>query len=595
MSIICNFKSSLFGVVCLVVFTSYVNAQILPSGTSPQIQSQATELPVLPPRSLETREMPLRQERSDFDRPPTSSFIDSIKGNDASIAVVYGQSRLITTKKPIASSDGVAVIGVADPTVVDFDVLGPQLIRIVGKRIGVTDLSFVTADGETFAYQINVGYDLQLVEAQLKQLFPDAMIKLGQLREHIVVEGQARSDFQVNQIVQTLQSYALSMSLVQQQQNGAGGNASNSNQQFPGSLGTMEGNASGQSPYQQGVAIEVGNRGQGNNQQQQTVPQIINLLKVPGSQQIMLKVVIAELNRTALREIGADLQFTSGSGGFLTYMLGQSGGNIAIFDTGDFQISFKALRTNGVTTVLSEPNLVAMNGHTASFLVGGEVGYQLLGAQGSPSSEFRPFGVQLEFTPYILDDGVIRLQVAPTVSTVDRDLGDGNVPGFRSRSASTTVQLREGQTLALAGLLDKNSTSSTRRIPVLGDTPYLSPFFSNASSEQREQELVVLVTPYVVSGMSPDQLGPLPGSDVIPPSDSEFYLLNRIESRLGQPIRPTTHWDDPLNLRSHFALENRHVCGPSGFSNSSVVTEGSVQPHVPAPNRVTEPVIQGYQ
>ena len=188
MSIICNFKSSLIGVVCVVVFTSYVNAQILPSGTSPQIQSQATELPVLPPRSLETREMPLRQERSDFDRPPTSSFIDSIKGNDASIAVVYGQSRLITTKKPIASSDGVAVIGVADPTVVDFDVLGPQLIRIVGNRIGVTDLSFVTADGETFAYQINVGYDLQLVEAQLKQLFPDALILFAIRKLHFLMQ-----------------------------------------------------------------------------------------------------------------------------------------------------------------------------------------------------------------------------------------------------------------------------------------------------------------------------------------------------------------------------------------------------------------------
>lgn len=584
---------SLLMVVTLGLLVEQVVGQIVPQRVQPQVRSTSNTIQTLPPRRMESAEVPMRRERSSFDQAPTSSFIDSIKGSDASIQVVYGQSRLITTKKPIASAEGVAVIGVADPTVIDFDVLGPQLIRIVGKRIGVTDLSFVTADGETFAYQVNVGYDLQLVEAQLKQLYPDALIKLGQLREHIVVEGQARSSFQVNRIIETLRAYAVSMALQQQRKTLLEGG------EVPavGEPSAGAADAAVASALQQGLAIGKGQRGWVESGRHQVHPQIINLLKVPGSQQIMLKVVIAELNRTALREIGADLQITTGSGSFLTYMLGQSGGNIAIFENGDFQASFKALRTNGVTTVLSEPNLVAMNGHTASFLVGGEVGYQLLGTQGAPSSEFRPFGVQLEFTPDILDDGIIRLQVAPTVSSVDRELGDGTVPGFRSRSASTTVELREGQTLALAGLLDKFSSNSTKRIPILGDAPYLSPLFSNASSEQREQELVVLVTPYVVNGMSSDQLGPLPGSDVIPPSDFEFYLLNRIESRLGRPVRPTANWDDPLNLRSHHALERAHVSGPSGFSNSTMQSGFSSPSNMPSPPGTPQPeaIIQGYR
>ena len=580
-------------VVTFCLLVDQVVGQIVPQRVQPQVRSTSNTIQTLPPRQMESAEVPMRRERSSFDQAPTSSFIDSIKGSDASIQVVYGQSRLITTKKPIASAEGVAVIGVADPTVIDFDVLGPQLIRIVGKRIGVTDLSFVTADGETFAYQINVGYDLQLVEAQLKQLYPDALIRLGQLREHIVVEGQARSSFQVNRIIETLRAYAVSMALQQQRktllEGGEVPGVGEPNSDAPDAVAA--------SALQQDLAFGKDQLGWVKSGRHQVQPEIINLLKVPGSQQIMLKVVIAELNRTALREIGADLQITTGSGSFLTYMLGQSGGNIAIFENGDFQASFKALRTNGVTTVLSEPNLVAMNGHMASFLVGGEVGYQLLGTQGAPSSEFRPFGVQLEFTPNILDDGIIRLQVAPTVSSVDRELGDGTVPGFRSRSASTTVELREGQTLALAGLLDKFSSNSTKRIPILGDAPYLSPLFSNASSEQREQELVVLVTPYVVNGMSSDQLGPLPGSEVIPPSDFEFYLLNRIESRLGRSVRPTANWDDPLNLRSHHALERAHVSGPSGFSNSTMQSDLSRPSNMPSPPGIPqiEAITQGYR
>ena len=541
-------------VVTFCLLVEQVVGQIVPQRVQPQVRSTSNTIQTLPPRQMESAEVPMRRERSSFDQAPTSSFIDSIKGSDASIQVVYGQSRLITTKKPIASAEGVAVIGVADPTVIDFDVLGPQLIRIVGKRIGVTDLSFVTADGETFAYQINVGYDLQLVEAQLKQLYPDALIRLGQLREHIVVEGQARSSFQVNRIIETLRAYAVSMALQQQRktllEGGEVPGVGEPNSDAPDAVAA--------SALQLGLAIGKDQLGWVKSGRHQVQPEIINLLKVPGSQQIMLKVVIAELNRTALREIGADLQITTGSGSFLTYMLGQSGGNIAIFENGDFQASFKALRTNGVTTVLSEPNLVAMNGHMASFLVGGEVGYQLLGTQGAPSSEFRPFGVQLEFTPNILDDG---------------------------------------QTLALAGLLDKFSSNSTKRIPILGDAPYLSPLFSNASSEQREQELVVLVTPYVVNGMSSDQLGPLPGSEVIPPSDFEFYLLNRIESRHGRSVRPTANWDDPLNLRSHHAMERAHVSGPSGFSNSTMQSDLSRPSNMPSPPGIPqiEAITQGYR
>jgi pilus assembly protein CpaC len=125
------------------------------------------------------------------------------------------------------------------------------------------------------------------------------------------------------------------------------------------------------------------------------------------------------------------------------------------------------------------------------------------------------------------------------------------------------VELREGQTLAIAGLLQLTLDGSTSRIPGLGDLPILGPFFSNTTNSRIEKELVVLVTPYLVEPMNPGHVPATPGDEVNEPNDVEFYLLNRIEGRTGVDWRSTTHWDDPLHL---LHLESKHVCCPHGFS-----------------------------
>jgi pilus assembly protein CpaC len=319
---------------------------------------------------------------------------------------------------------------------------------------------------------------------------------------------------------------------------------------------------------------------------------------------------IAELNRTALRRIGANFlgvdprtggivgssiggptnfQGTIGQPGNLilgnqlygSASMAQSGSNttvFGIFQDGNFEFALGALRQNGLLKILAEPNLVALNGQTASFLAGGEfpVPVPQVSASGAAPTitvRFREFGVRVGFVPYILDGDVIRLTVAPEVSNIDTTIavtlvaGGSPVPGLDTRKAQTTVELREGQTLAIAGLLQLTLDGNTARIPGLGDLPIIGPFFSNTSSQRTEKELVVLVTPYLIEPMSPGQVPPTPGDEVKEPNDLELFFLNRIEARTGKDFRATTEWDDPFGLRHHLKLEKKYVNGPVGFSD----------------------------
>ena len=329
-------------------------------------------------------------------------------------------------------------------------------------------------------------------------------------------------------------------------------------------------------------------------------PQIINLLRVPGIQQVLLQVRIAELNRTALREIGANMLGVSndaivgtqiagpfgaggsaggggGFGGLIDLASSAVGSTTAfgIFGGGDFSIFLKALRDNGVLSILAEPNLIAMNGHEAQFLAGGEFPVPVpqggSGINGGITVEFKDFGVQLMFVPYILDDGRIRLHVEPEVSTIDFTIGTTLVvggepiPGLNTRKAATTVEMEQGQTLAMAGLLQIGLDARTERIPGLGDLPYIGPFFSNTSHDRVKKELLVMVTPHLVEPLDADQVGCLPGEDIRDPTDKEFYLFNRIEGRTCEEFRATTSWDRPY-VRERLQMEACYGCGPMGFS-----------------------------
>jgi pilus assembly protein CpaC len=336
--------------------------------------------------------------------------------------------------------------------------------------------------------------------------------------------------------------------------------------------------------------------------------QIINLLRVPGSQQVMLKVRVAELNRTALRLMGSNfLGVDPHTGAIVGSQISQNvsaAGHVAlggtrihgnadagigplgsqsgttvfgIFRDGNFMFTLDALRRNSLLKILAEPNLVAFNGQQASFLAGGEYPVPVPqvstgGIAPTITVRFKEFGVRLGFVPYILDGDRIRLTVAPEVSQIDFTIavtlvaGGSPVPGLNTRKALTTVELEQGQTLAIAGLLQLQMDGTTQRIPGLGDLPILGPFFSNHTNDRIEKELVVLVTPYLIEPMAHDQVPPTPGDEVKEPNDIEFFFMNRIESRTGTDFRSTTKWDDVYHLRDLLKLERKYVQGPVGFS-----------------------------
>jgi pilus assembly protein CpaC len=542
---------------------------------------------------------------------PTSSLLEPLSTLDAQIQLVVGQGRLLTLKKPISTVRQSGVVAVGDPSIVDFQLLpNPLMLRLIGKRSGVTDLTILTSDGDAFSFQVQVGYDLETVRVQLLRMFPEANIELHQLRQHVVLEGQARSISQIAQIEQMLKAFLLSEQSTQIEGGGNwGGGGPAVEEEENSEQPPVEGEANAdepqpspegqddkspktgdtQAPSQQDKESSGGREGIG--------AQIINLMRVPGLQQVTLQVRIAELDRTGLREIGADFLYaspngtiigtqiggaavtansTGGPGGMVGVAENNLGANttvFGIFPSMDLNIFIRALRQNSLLSVLAEPNLVAMSGHEASFLAGGQFPIPVAnGALAQPGIQFKDFGVQLRFVPYILDDDRIRLEVAPEVSTIDNALGTvlvagGNpVPGINTRRVTTTVEMRQGETLALAGLLQITLDAQTARVPGLGDLPYLGPFFSNTSHRRIEKELLVLVTPFLVAPAPPGETFALPGEEIEEPTDYEFYLLNRIEGRTGANHRSTTNWDDPLGIIEKMEFEQQCLHGPVGLS-----------------------------
>jgi pilus assembly protein CpaC len=359
---------------------------------------------------------------------------------------------------------------------------------------------------------------------------------------------------------------------------------------------------------------------------------IVNRVHVPGPRQVMLKVKIAELNRTAMRQIGvswldtrnnaimgssvggagtvtglanASQSSAFGPAGFLPGTLSQPipdrfrvpqfqpvtsafnanglaapGSNaqlFGIFNAGEFNIFVNALRSNSLAKILAEPNLVTLDGQPAKFVAGGQFPYPVAqsGVTGGGTAitiEFKEFGAILEFLPNIREGDTIQLDVSPVFSELNFGQSvalpnSGSVPSLNSRSARTVVEMREGQTLAIAGLLTTRTTAGTARVPVLGDMPIVGALFSGNRIETVETELVVLVTPELIAPMEKDEVIPGPGERILEPNDYEFYFLGRLEGKTGKPHRATVQYLDPLEVMKHFRSEDYWVVGPHGHSD----------------------------
>lgn len=295
-----------------------------------------------------------------------------------------------------------------------------------------------------------------------------------------------------------------------------------------------------------------------------TKTKVINLLQVPGgieSQQVMLQVRFAEVNRSALTEAGINL-FTGTSKDIIARSTtGQFSNfptfnedtltfgdllNLFVFSTKfDVGALLKALQTRGYLQSLAEPNLIAYNGQEASFLAGGEVPVPVVsGAAGTVSVTYKEFGIRLNFTPTIAGD-VIRLHVRPEVSTLDFANGvtisGFRIPALTTRRAETDVELRDGQSFAVAGLLNNISQDSRQAIPLISSIPIIGNLFKSKSDSRSQTELMVLITPRLVRALNPDEVPPLPtNSDRFLPSGTGGGGTEGGGTVDGPPVAPGT-------------------------------------------------------
>lgn len=509
---------------------------------------------------------PSRATKEQFDR-----FIPKIVDPANTLNLLVGHPRILTFADWAVQPQ--LRLYLPDEGIARWDIISDTEVALVGTAPGTTVLTLwfndPTAESgkRVLSYRLRVYEDpafresLSQVEDQVNELFPDSRVRLSIVRDRLVVQGEAKDAIEASQILSLLAQTRRG------RQRGTEGAAEFRESQvfIDQDLFAQEDAAAlRRSLLDPNALIDSG---------------IVNLLRIPGEQQVMLRVTVAEINRSALRSIGADVQVGQGDVSFLslvanTNFMGVPGTGNLLVNTPDFRLALNALRQVDLARTLAEPNLVALNGRSATFFAGDRVplpnataGFGGVGQ----SVSFEQVGVTLTFTPFIVDRDRIRLQVAGQVSSLDQTQGQANIGGTgvstqNSRSFQTTVDLRDGETMALAGLILNTMRSDATRVPFAGDLPVVGTLFSNKNSAYTEQELVVLVTPELAHPLEACETPPLPGADVFEPTDVEFYLGNRLESRRSRDFRSTVRTDYARLRAGEKCLCDPFIIGPSGHS-----------------------------
>lgn len=457
--------------------------------------------------------------------PATAADYNASALRGGTLQVPLNKSQVVTADRPIAKAMIASPEG--EKQIADILPITDRSIYVLGKNMGTTSLTLYDSAGRVLSVlDIAVGPDVESLETQLRDLVPNEPIQARISNDSIVLTGLVNDAASVDRAIQIAKTYA-------------------------------------------------GDK-------------VVNLMSVGSSQQVMLEVRFAEVNRTAGREIGVNGFGTSRNGTFggvtgrgSGWVPGTQGTNTDVLDaagnlisrtieggsdpflarsaiTGMFGIIRKsfnigsvnidamlnALEERGLSKTLAQPTLIALSGDRASFLAGGEFPVPVAqsgsggGTGGNNVSaitvEFKPFGVSLGFTPTVLGDKTINLIVEPEVSEIDPSasltLNGITIPGLRTRRASTTLELRDGESFAIAGLLARDFKTNVQQMPILGSIPILGALFRSTQFQKGETELLIVVTPHLVAPLRPDQVQ-LPTDRVNDPNEASTFLL-------GQPYDP---------------------------------------------------------
>lgn len=401
-----------------------------------------------------------------------TSYKASFKLNKEPVAinVLVGQSRVINFDKPVGR------FSVSNPEIAEAVLVTPDQVLVNGKAFGqVNFIAWEQSGGAYLVFDVYVRANLSLIDSQIRALFPKDDIRLSQANGSVVLSGSvadSKTAAQVQSVVEAAGFKTVSL-----------------------------------------LASPVKNMAQ-----------------------VQLQVRVAEVSRNKMRDLGTSYAYqgsnsgvyaNSGAGpsslGSVTngILNGTLSSALNLFVMGGNTMSMiRALQTKGALRELAEPNLIAMEGQQASFLAGGEFPVPIVSGSGDRSTVtivFKEYGVRLNFKPTIIDEDHIRLELEPEVSTIDFSNGvkfDGFlIPALRTRRAKTGVELRDGQSFALAGLLDNSEAQSLSKVPVLGDIPILGALFKSKSFEKKETELIFIVTAQLVKPVNRDDLPQMRGID----------------------------------------------------------------------------------
>lgn len=494
-----------------------------------------------------------------------SEIVSKTVQPETTLDLVAGRPRLLVfNARPVR-------IQIPDEQTAEYTLISDRELSVNGLKAGTTTLNVWfekegAAPGENvLSYLIRVVPDpeersrreglYKALEDEVNAAFPESEISLSMVGNKLVASGEAKDMFEAVQILQVLEQ-----------------NAPGSESAIPTGGPALNFNINNPTAEELPAIRQYLLSGH---------PNVINRLVIPGEQQVMLRVTVAEVNRSAARSLGFSFQFIDDAPGIGTFAnttggnpLG-AGSNLAYSYLGDhtFRAALKALRENNLARTLAEPSLVTLNGQQANFRTGGSFPIPVVtGAtsDGLQGVQFEDFGVSLKFTPWITDRDNIRLLIDTEVSNRDdaggSSVGQTSVPGLDERTFSTTVELREGQTLAIAGILQSTYQATSSKIPFFGDLPIIGPLLGGQETSSSEQELVVLVTPELVTPLDKEQVAAavLPGHDAYEVDDWEFFFLGRMESRAPRDFRSVVQND--FDRLRHRRLEQVFIRGPVGHS-----------------------------
>ncbi len=410
----------------------------------------------------------------------------------AMVTVAVGKSQDVRTDA------GFVDVMVGDPDVADVNPLTDRTLSILGKKIGTTRVS-VYGEGKKLigVFDVEVSYDVTRLTNELARVFPGSHIHASSVNGRIMLTGEVADAVTLDRAVT--------------------------------------------------IARQFG-------------PDIINSVAVMSPQQVLLEVRFVEIVRSAGRELGVQwntfgnpnvnignnvkatgLPITQAAAvGAAGVLSGSTPFGFAIANLVGHGVSadvaINALEQKGLARSLAEPNLVALSGDTASFLAGGEYPIPVAGQLGQITVDYKKYGVGLAFTPTVLGGGLINMKIEPEVSQIDTDpthavsVANGIiVPALTVRRASTTIELRDGQSFVIGGLLQTNNKNNIDQLPWLGSVPVLGALFSSKSFQKNQTDLAIIVTPHIVRPARPGDVIKAPTDDTVPPNDVDFFLLGKAE------------------------------------------------------------------